>query len=804
MYTRNLTKNKFFSGLNILGLAIGMAVFLLIAQYVYFEKSYENFIPNRDNIYRVSLNAFKNNEQLLSSAQHFPATGPAMKKEIPGVLSYARLFNIGYRNNVVVTNENAVAVRERKILVADSAFLPMMGYEMIEGNAVTALAEPNSAVISETHAKVFFGAQNPIGKTLRFQDDDLTDKSLKITGVFADLPDNTHLKFDMLASYSTFFNKNFDEFWRRENMFTYVQLQPGTDPLKVENILAAIIEKNKNTAGTGERFSANLQPITSIHLTSALAEEPDVNGSANIVFYIAIIGIFVMVIAWINYVNLSTARAINRAKEVGVKKVVGALRSQLMKQFLVEAALTNLISLVIAYGLVFAVWPAFKTLSGLNLDYSQLVQPWFIVLLAALWIGGSLLSGFYPALVLSSFKPVAILKGKFRNTSSGVLLRKGLVVTQFIASVSLIAGTFIIYSQINYMLNRDIGVNLNQVMAIERPAIQPGGRNDSIFRSNLDFFRAELKKLPDVQAVSGSLTIPGKQREYKAYLKKAIGSTDSVRVRVNSMDYESIDVFQFKLVAGRNFSREISTDARGTIIITESAARQLGYDPQEVIGKSITVVDNTITTRTVIGVVNDYHQLSLQNAQEPGWFYLSPYGGQYYTVRMNTANLSETLQQMEKHWAQAFPGNPMEYFFMDDYFNRQYVNEQKFSNLFTSFAFFAIFISCLGLFGLSAFIASQRIKEIGIRKILGASVLNITVMLSKDFLKLVLIAIVIATPAGWFVMNKWLENFAYKIDITPWIFAGAGIISLTIALLTVSFQAIKSAMMNPVKSLRTE
>jgi putative ABC transport system permease protein len=807
---RNLTKNKFYSGLNMLGLGLGMAIFLLIAQYVYFEKSYEDFIPGRDNLYRVSLNAWRNNEMTLSSAQHYPATGPAMKKEIPGVLNYARLFNLGYRNNVVIANENAkpeqVAVRERKVLVADSSFLSMMGYSMVQGNTLTALTAPNTAVITESHARIYFRNENPVGKTLRFRDDDLTDKLLTITGVVADQPANTHLKFDMLISFSTLYDNKFDEFWGRENVFTYVQLQPGTDPAKVENIVGTIINKNKNVTAGQQRYSATLQLLSSIHLHSALAEEPEANGSADIVLFIGIIGIFVLVIAWINYINLSTARAMDRAKEVGIKKVVGAVRGQLIKQFIVEAGLMNFFSLLIAIGILLSAWPAFKIISGLDLDYSRLTQGWFILVVAGLWAAGTLLSGFYPSWVLSSFKPMAVLKGKLRHTGGGIYLRKGLVVAQFVASVSLIAGTFVVYSQLNYMLKRDIGVNIDQVMVIEHPGIIPGGRNDSIRNNSVDYFLNGIKSLPVVQAASNSLTIPGKQREYKSILKNAYGGiSDSITARVNSMDYGFIDVFKLKLVAGRNFSPDISTDRRNTAIVTESASHLLGFkNPQDIIGKSITVVDNTITTRTVIGVVNDYHQLSLQNVQEPGWFYLSPRGGQYYTVRVNTNDLSGTIKQVEKYWSQAFPGNPFEYFFLDDYFNRQYANEQKFGKLFTGFAIFAIIISCLGLFGLSAFIAGQRIKEIGIRKILGASVLNIMMMLSKDFLKLVLIAIIIATPAAWLVMSNWLQQFAYKIEIGLWIFAGAGSIALLIALMTVSFQAIKSALANPVKSLRSE
>jgi putative ABC transport system permease protein len=807
---RNLTKNKFFSSLNILGLAIGMAIFLLIAQYVYFEKSYEDFIPNRENIYRVSLQASRGSSPFLSTAQHFPATGPAIKKEIAGIERYARLFNLGYRNNVIITNENTgrgeIAVRERKVLVADSSFISMMGYKMLSGDAVTALREPGTAVISQTHAKIFFGNDDPMGKTLRFRDDDLTDKVLTVTGVLEDLPVNTHLKFDMLISLPTTFGKGVDESWGRESLFTYVQLQPGIDPARIEAAITAVINKNKSAAGNySVHYAGTLQPVSSIHLHSALAEEPEPNGSDNIVFFIGIIGIFVLGIAWINYINLSTARAVNRAKEVGVKKVLGAFRGQLIQQFLAEAAMVNFTSLVLAFGIVLLAWPAFNSLAGLNLGYSYLFQPWYLVLLFVLWTFGSLLSGFYPAWVLSAFRPVTILKGKFRSSSGGILLRKGLVVTQFMASVALIAGTYIVYSQLNYMLKRNIGVDISQVMVLESPGIIPGGRNDSIFNSHVDIFRNGLKSVPSVQSVATSLTIPGKTREYKSFLKVAGPGNDSITARANSMDYEFLDVFKMKLLAGRNFSPELRAENKNAAIVTESAARKLGFqNPADIVGKMITVTENRRTDRLVVGVVNDYHQLSLQNAMEPGWFYCSPRGGQYYSIRINTNNLQQTIGQVEKYWTQAFPGNPFEYFFLDDYFNRQYANEQKFGKLFSSFALFAIIISCLGLFGLSAFMASQRIKEIGIRKILGASVVNIAFMLTKDFLKLVCIAIVIATPVAWMVMDNWLAQFAYSVDITVWIFIGAGMMAILIALLTISFQAIRSAVANPVKSLRTE
>ena len=815
---RNLRKNKFFSSLNIFGLGIGMAVFLLIAQYVHFERSYENFIPDRKNIYRISLVAYRNQELISASAENYPAVGPAAKNEIPGIVSYTRLYNMGYKNNVIITNENArpepIAFKQRRFLYADSSFLPMMGYEMIKGNARTALAEPLSAVISEKYARMYFGNEDPIGKTLHLHDDDSNDELATVTGVFRELPPNTHLKFDILFSYKTLFGRGdwarrrYDQSWSRADMYTFIQLKPGMDPKTVDAKFSAIVNKYKpQLRESHEPQMLNLQPLKDIHLYSDLAEEPETNGNATIVFFITLIGIFVLVIAWINYINLSTARALSRAKEVGVRKVVGAFRHQLIVQFLVEAALVNLLSLIIAYGLVMLSLSYFNTISGLSLNISYLYQSWFIVLLFILWIAGTSLSGFYPASVLSSFKPVTVLKGKLKSSAGGILLRKGLVVAQFMASVALIAGTFIVYSQLHYMLSRDLGMNIKQVLVTDRPGVAPNDNKDrTAFNSEIDLFRDELKKSPDIEAVSASVTVPGKQREYKTTLKKfGSNSNDSIIVRVNSMDYDFLDVFKMHLVAGRNFSKEYPKDSDTSVIISETAARLLGFrKPEDAVGKTLVLPEFGGWKPIVAGVVNDYHQVSFKKSLEPSIFFCAPYDGEYYSLRINTDHLSQTIQRIQQAWTKAFPGNPLEYFFLDDYFNQQYSNEQKFGKLFTVFAVLAIIISCLGLFGLSAYTATQRIKEIGIRKVLGASVPDIAKMLSRDFVKLVLIAIVIASPLAWWVMNRWLQNFAYRVQISWWIFAVAGIAALLIAMLTVSFQAIKAAIAYPVKSLRTE
>jgi putative ABC transport system permease protein len=811
---RSLTRNTSYTVLNVLGLAVGMAIFLLIAQYVTFQWSYEAFVPDRANIYRVSLETYAGNELQSASAENYPGLGPALRTEMPEVRDYTRVFNMGYINNVIITNEQAkpgpVSFKQRHFLYVDPSFLSMMGYQMVRGNAADALAAPSTAAISEKYALLYFGREDPIGKQLHMHDDDSNDQLVKVTGVFKDLPANTHLKSDVLFSYATMFRQmQTDQNWARTRpeMYTYIRLRPGTDPKRIEAMLPAVFQAHEpQLRAENKQQSGHLLPLKDIHLRSNLAEELETNANGTIVFFLGVIGIFILGIAWINFINLSTANAMGRAKEVGVRKVVGASRVHLIARFLAEAALINGVALIIAYAVIGLALPAFNRISGLSLDTSDLLQGWFIALLSVLWVTGSVLSGFYPAWILSSFRPIAVLKGKLKGTSGGVLLRKGLVTTQFMASIGLIAGTIIVYRQLHYLINQDIGMNIDQVLVMDRPGIAPNhDKNVTAFRAGIDFFREELKKDPAITGVANSSTIPGKQREYKATIRMAdVPSVDSITVRVNSMDADFLKVFQMHLLAGRAFSHDFPKDPDTSVIITASAARLLGFrTPKDAIGK--TILTNWDGWKgIVVGVVNDYHQVSLRAPLEPSLFTCDWYEGDYFSLRLQTGHLPQTMQHVEQAWMKAFPGNPFDYFFLDEYFNRQYASERQFAQLFTTFAFFAILISCLGLFGLSAYTASQRIKEIGIRKILGASVSSIVAMLAKDFLKLILLSVLLATPLTWLVMNQWLEGFAYRITIQWWIFVWAGMLCLLVALITVSFQAVKAATASPVKSLQAE
>ncbi|HEV2480486.1 MAG TPA: ABC transporter permease [Puia sp.] len=821
---RNLVRNKTYSIINIAGLAVGIAIFLLIAQYVHFEKSYEDFIPGRDNIYRVSLERWRNNQLVLASAENYPAVGPAMRHDLPEVMDYARLYFLGYKNNVMITNEQAnpspIVLKQRLFFYADSSFLPMMGYPMLRGDARQALAQPFTAVLSETCARSYFGNADPIGQALHMHDDDFNDELVTVTGVFKDLPANTHLKFDVLFSYRTLLGRKhqgnpaarFEQSWQRADMYTFVRLKPGTDVKATQTKLATMMGRYKpGLEATHEKELLGLQPLASIHLHSDLAEEPEINGNADMVFFLGLIGIFVLFIAWINFINLSTARAITRAREVGVRKVIGASRGQLVARFMAEAALTNLFALVIAYILVYLILPGFNAISGLSLDHAYLIQPWFFALISVIGVAGTFFSGFYPSWVLSSFRPAAVLKGTTRK-GGGIRLRQGLVVGQFVASFALIAGTVIVYRQLHYLLTQPLGMDINQVIVMDRPGIAPSDRTEwARFAGEIDLFRNELKKHPEILGVSNSTSVPGMLREWKETIRPLSGSSrDSIVAISCNIDYDFIPTYKMRLLAGRGFSRDYPKDPDTSVVLTATAARLLGFQkPEDAVGKTVAINSFSISGmpdyfRIVVGVVNDYHQVSLKKAMEPGIFECDNYESEYYSIRIHTADLPKTIADIRQAWTTAFPGNPFEYRFLDEYFNRQYTNDHRFGELFSVFAALAILISCMGLLGLSAYIASQRIKEVGIRRVLGATVTGITLLLSRDFLKLTILAVVLSTPLTWLIMSRWLADYAYRVNMPWWIFAGAGCTTVLIALVTVSVQAVRAALANPAASLRSE
>ncbi len=809
---RNLLKNKTFSFINIAGLSIGMAACVLILQYVNFELSYDQFNKNVSDLYRVSNDRYQNGKLVQHGLITYSGIGKAMQNNYPEVINHARVEPFG--KVIIGVGDQDKKFGDQFVFAVDNSFLSMFSYPLVAGDEKTALQDPYTVVISQTAAGKYFGTKDfssVVGKTLVMGRDSMP---YKITGVCKDVPENSHLNFDILASYTSMLSgkypyKEADYDFRQSNFFHYVQLRHGTDYKALQSKFEAFSQKyfqGNKVSGSVEKFY--LQPVAKAHLYSDYEYEIGETGSATVVWGLLIIAVFIIVIAWVNYINLSTARSAERAKEVGVRKVTGATKSQLIRQFLSESLLINIIALVFAFALVIVLQPGFNALIQHKLSFANLFQKSLngysiTVGLLALVLIGIFISGFYPAFVLSSFKPILVLKGKFSTSKKGIVLRKGLVIGQFAITVALIIGSFVVYKQIRFMNKQELGMNINQILIVKAPLLSSF---DSAFMVRENSFKQQVRQIANVKGVATSNRIAGNEMSRAFDVHRADdNSGNKYTVRNMGADYDFIDVYGIKLIAGRKLtSIDYNPDYEKlhNVLINESAVKLLGFKSNDdALGKSIVMNEKKWD---VIGIINDYHQKSLRYNLEP--IVLQPFYGTYnpISIKVNTPNVTATIAAIKAQYAVFFPGNLFDYFFLDEHFNEQYKNDELFGKAFGIFAGFAIFIACLGLLGLSLFATAQRTKEIGVRKVLGASVSNIVLLLSKDFIRLIIIAFVIASPVAWLVMNKWLQDFAYRINIEWWVFAIAGMLSILIALATISFQAIKAAIANPVKSLRTE
>ncbi len=783
---RNLWKNKVFSFINIMGLTVGMTACFLIFLYVKFELSYDAFNSKADRIYRLVTDLKTPSDNLHIGVTSW-AFAPKIKSELPEVQSFARIS----RGSFLITKGN-IKFQEDKCLFADSSLFHLFDFKLLQGNPQTALKNPYSIVLSETYAKKYFGNENPVGQTLLFSGDHIP---ASVTGVMKDIPDNSQIKTDLFVSMSTLtqkINAGIDDQWDNFGATSYLLLTPGANAIGLEKKFPAFLT---NWIGTDMdkaqmHYTLSLEPLRDVYLYS----DRDASKTGNIrnVYIFSIIAVFILLIACFNFINLTTARASERAKEVGIRKVVGASKRQLARQFIGESVLLCLISFILVIGLSVLLLPSFNHLSGKMISHGIFSNFSYLILLffASVCIG--LIAGIYPALVLSSFKPIIVLKGRFSSGTKGILLRKGLVVAQFTISIALIIGTIIVYSQMKYMRNQDLGFNKDQMIIL-----------DSNGDSARFAFAQSLLSIPNVKSVSLSSSAPGMgNSEAYSQVENKNGDMQVATLARYAVDFNFIPQYKMKMVAGRAFSKDFATDTTQAIILNETAVRQFGYSsPDQIIGKRF---DQWGRQGKVIGVVKDFHYRSLQQNIKPLSMVIQPESEGLVNVNVSAADLPQTLAVIESKWKQMIPARPFSYTFLDDTFNKQYRNEDRFEKLFFNFAILAIFISCLGLLGLASYSTLQRTKEIGIRKVLGASVSGITSLLSKDFIKLVLIALVIASPLAWFGMHKWLQGFAYRINIGFWVFILAGLLAILIAVLTVSFQAIKAAVANPVKSLRSE
>jgi putative ABC transport system permease protein len=785
---RTFIKSKSFSFINIAGLAIGISACILISLYVLDELSFDRFHANADRIYRITELLHLPNE-IRHQAVTSPPMAPALERGFPEVLKSVRL---SFSSRTISYGDNKFY--DTRILYADSAFLHIFSFGLKEGNPDKALVEPYSVVLTESAAKKYFGNEDPLNKIMALSD----TLALTVTGVVRDVPANSHIQFDAVLSRSTITrmtNNRPEENWYSNGYYSYILLPGGYDVRQLEAKIPAMLDKemgaDRKTAGPW--YDLILQPLPSIHLHSSAVHDIGAPGNVKYVYTFTVIAILVLLIACANYINLATAKSVNRAKELGMRKVIGAKKNQLVVQLLGESFLITLLAFVVAVAIVSATLPSFNLLTGKVLSISVLLRPDVLMVIAGIFVLISLLAGGYPALVMASISPLKAMREYGRRGSSGSLVRKGLVVFQFSMSIILISATIVIFRQMDYMRTRNLGISNDQVMQVTLPYR---------LQSRQNVIREELARIPGVSAATVSNFTFADGISSIALLPEGAAENEITSQATISVDADFIPAFGIELLAGRNFIRGNIADDTSAFIVNEKAVREFQWGtPEEAVGKTI---DWGLGKEgKVIGVVKDFNFASLHREITPLIIHIVP--DWYSAVSLHIAgDIPSVVEQVKSKWKELDPEDRFEYTFMDQDFAKMYKAEEQTRTIVGLLASLAILIACLGLFGLAAFIAEQRTKEIGIRKVLGSSAAGIIMLMSKDFLKLIAISFLIAVPVAWYAGSEWLTSFAFRTDITWWIFAVAGLSSAAVAIVTVSFQSVKASLMNPVKALRTE
>ena len=794
---RNLLLNQAYFITNLLGLIIGITAFTLIVLWIQAERSYDSFHNNADDIYRVDYLLYEEEVLEQHSASGSKAIGKEMKKAFPEVLEYTRF----YRTESLVRygDDPNDIIKEKDLLYAQSSFFKLFSFPLLEGAADSTLLAPGHAVLTEECARKYFGDENPMGKVLKI--DGATD--YVVTGVLKSIPENSHFSFDILLSYENLVQqnrRNWDDSWWGEDVYTYVLLAPGTDvdalQAKLPQIPEAFLGDFMKRAFFLMEF--RLMRLTDIHLHSSISNELEVNGNYRNVNSLGIIALIVLLIAFINYLNLATSRAVERAHEVGIRKVAGAFKKDLILQFLTESASLNLMALIISFSGVLLLLPFFSQVmqSPLQTDLLTLALLFLILL-----VSGTLFTGFLSAIYSAQFSPSLVLKGKIPSGSGWIIrLKNILVVFQFTVSCILIIGTITIYRQVNFMRHHDLGFKMEGLIVLEGPRIRNADSYAS-YLSGMESFKEDLRSVAMVSQLTSSSSVPGTEIKASVVLGIPVeGRNTEKKIEMYYVDNHFFDTYGMSLIAGDNFAPTMREDSVN-IIINEAALPYFGFeDADSTIGE---ILRGGRWVVHIKGIVRDFNQQIMKEEPGPIGFYNQPVN-QYYTVKAEMTDISSLLSELERIWVSHYPGNPFHYFFLDDFYNEQYRAETRFSGLFLSSSLLAIILACLGLFGLSAYSIIRRTKEIGIRKANGAGARSVMILLNRGFVIRVALALVIASPIAWFVMNKWLQNYATKVELSWWIFALAGIIALIIALLTVSWQSWRAANLNPAEALRDE
>jgi putative ABC transport system permease protein len=785
---KNLRKQKLFSFVNILGLTVGITCCLMIFLFIMNELSFDNFHKNGKNIYRVyrvSTGEGETHEVPYLS----PAFATALKNDYPDAIQ--KTVRVMVDNDLI--SYNNISFNEKKIYLTDGNFFNFFDFKLLKGDASTVLKDPNSIVLTKTTAKKYFGNEDPIGKVLEFN----KEKQLKVTGVAADVPSNSHLQFDMIIPLEALRPDTPPDWWTQfpsNNLFTYVQLNPAVDPEQLKKRFPAFMDKYLGSyyATAGFKMGLTIEPLNKVYFSPDVFDNVK-HGGKKMVYIFMSIAILILIIACINFINLATARATDRSKEVGLRKVMGALRKQLIGQFILESVLFATVASILALGLLQLIMPAYTNLLGYELP-SYWSNPMVFAFIGGIIVVVGLLAGSYPALLLSSFSPIESLKGKLKLGKGGSFFRKTLVVFQFSVSVLLIISVVIIMSQMNYIKHTDLGFNKDQEMIIRFDNLQ--------IASHREQFKNDLLNIPAVQMVSFMSGEPGGFHDMYSFESEA-KPNETPMFNTEFADVDFAKTLNLKIIAGRDLSNNFPTDSTQAVLINRNAAVALGYTPEQAIGKWIKNTSRDSIRRTIVGVVEDYHYASLKSPIGP-LVIATNKDRRLALVKLKTDHIQSTIKDINKAYAASAPDYPFEYSFLDERFELLYKTESKQQAVLGFFSILAIFIACLGLFGLASYTAVKRTKEIGVRKVIGASVQSIVVLLSKDLLKPVLLGTIIAIPVGYYSMNKWLQGFAYRIEFHWWMFGIAVLAAVAIALITVGTQALNAALTNPVKSIRTE
>lgn len=797
---RNLQRNKIFSFINVFGLAVGLACCMLISAYLYHELTYDTYAQNSKQIYRVELHSNGNN-----TAADFPsvdvAVGQGIKNTFPSVLATTRLTGRGQ----VFVKYNEKLFKEEKIALIDSNFLQFFSIPLLEGDQRTALTEPKSIVITKEFEKKYFGDAASLGKMITVGGD-----LIKVTGVIDKVPDNSHFHADAFMSLTTFVTSSTKQTWSNVGYFTYLLLDKNADPKKLETGFPQLVAKHvvpeiQHDMGVSlaeaqksvNSFIFFLQPLTDIHLHAATKYEFESNGDVHYIYIFGALAIFILLLACINFTNLSTASSSKRAKEIGIRKVLGSEKNRLVSQFLVESVLLTSLAMLFALGLVYLLLPYFNNVAGIQIHMNFFLSFGAILLEVALILIVGVLAGIYPAFFLSSFQIIAVLKGNNTlNVGGKAGLRSSLIVFQFAISTALIICTFIVYQQLHFMQNKKLGYDKSQVLVI----------NDaSSLGNNIGAFKQQLLNDNRVVNATTSGNVPGDNHAggTEIYVKDLAdkGTRTEIQTHIYWIQSSYIPTLGMQLAKGRNFYSSGPADS-ASVIINEAAVRDLGFGNIDPIGK--TIIRSGQHHFNIVGVVKDFHYTSAKQKIAPLMMLASNSNNGAIIIKIKTTNVHQLISDIKNQWNAYNASAPFNYYFLDEQFASLYSQEERTGQIFTSFSLVAVVIACLGLFGLAAFMIRQRVKEIGVRKVLGASTVNITALLSKEFLKLIVIASLISFPVTWYAMNRWLQDFAYRTAIHWWVFLLAAGIALFVATITISFQSIKAALANPVKSLRSE